>query len=113
MKWMNHTHKKWNAAMVEYNKQNWVSVVCAEKEGEEGRTFLISPEIGMDNEDIANAHLIASAPEMIEALIYVYDERDRGVTNGLTDKLMRGIIEDATGMKIQDILDKARQDAAQ
>lgn len=42
--------------------------------------------------------------EMLDALIYVYDERMRDVDNGLTDRMMKGVIEKQTGKKIEEIL---------
>lgn len=42
--------------------------------------------------------------KILDVLAYVYDERIRGVDNGLTDRLIKDTIEQGTGMNIKDVL---------
>ena len=54
-----------------------------------------------NNEAIANARLIAAAPEMLEALIKIYNNAN---INGFEYVMVEELIERATGLKIEEVL---------
>lgn len=66
-----------------------------------GRTF--DCKDGILTED--DARLISCAPELIEMLIFLYDLLR---PSGLIELKMRGLIEKATGLKIEEVLNNDR-----
>ena len=56
------------------------------------------------SEDVDNARLIAAAPEMLEALITVYDVLYGETKRKMVKSEYRELLEKATGRKISDII---------
>jgi hypothetical protein len=63
---------------------------------------LISDQNSFNAEDKANTRLIAAAPEMLDGLIQIYKTLK---INSMDINGLRGIIERATGLSIEEVLD--------
>ena len=112
MKKLKHTPGPWKAFKNEY----FYDIKCSDKIGGE-EIYKYSPHICMVIQDTnydhtrgeyteeANARLIATAPEMLEALIYfVKRVREGSIRSKTTYNMYVGIIESATGLTIEEVL---------
>lgn len=89
-------------------------VKAEERDGEKWKILYIFGRPWSDNKQLqeesqANARLIAAAPEMLECLIEMVTYLDKNELNAIKskttfEKIMREIIEKATGISIEEVL---------
>jgi hypothetical protein len=95
------TAGEWKVGIGEIDNQNYLVVTNHKhKVGELSEMVcVISTEKEINDQDIANARLIAAAPDMIEALISAYkgdiDEPSQ----------LKSVIEKATGKNLADLME--------
>ena len=98
---MKHTPGPWRAKKHTEGEPGYeVIIPYVEKEWIEGKVGKIVCEMGGNNdEDYANARLIAAAPEMFEAIKFAFDELEdmttdefsRGADKAVRDKLLKAL----------------------